>query len=143
GASLKVDPTIAWESSEESLKVEATLSLPNFAATTGRRLLLPVSLFQQHGAGNFSHPTRTYPIFFPYAFQEIDAVRIRVPDTFQIESVPPPVESNLGFGAYRLSVSGNAHEIVTIDRRFVLEKCFFPQDSYASIRSLFAQVRRK
>ena len=68
-----------WNASSNALVAEYHLKVPNWASTTGTRILLPAVLF---GAGErhpFEGTARTNPIYFAYPYSDVDDVTITTP----------------------------------------------------------------
>jgi hypothetical protein len=62
------------------------------ASSTGKRVLLPSDIFVFGAKPTFSHNKREQAVYFRYAYMTLDAVRIKYPAGFSIESVPATEE---------------------------------------------------
>ncbi|HLJ85978.1 MAG TPA: DUF3857 domain-containing protein, partial [Candidatus Angelobacter sp.] len=74
--------------SEGSLIVHFSAAFPALAAPAGRRLLLPASVFQSKQLEAFRSSERRYPVYFPFGYEEIDQVKIQVPQGYAAEGLP-------------------------------------------------------
>jgi hypothetical protein len=59
---------------------------------------------------------RKYPLWVPFAFEEIDTLRIGIPHGWEVQTLPMNVSSAEEFGAYRLSCSQEGGEVVVVIR---------------------------
>jgi len=141
GTSVKLDRITGWDGSDEPLKVDITVAIPEFASTTGRRLLLPATLFRAR-KDMLLHPKRVHPVYFPYPYQEVDSLQVRLPETLQIESLPPAQKGELVYANYQISVRAEEPRSLTLERRLRLDGYFFKIDQYPSIRSFYEAVRK-
>ncbi len=141
GASVKLERVDGWEDSEGPLEVKMTVNIPEFASTTGRRMLVPATPFQAHHKGTFQHQNRVYPVYLPYPYQELDSLQLRLPENTRIESLPATQKTGLDFAGYQISVNA-ATGGLTVFRRLVVEGYYFNTDRYGSIRSFYESVRR-
>ena len=101
GAIVKLKDVKGWEEADKPLTVVYTVELPAYASVAGKRLLVPSSLFQFRHKDAFNHPERKYPLYFPYAFAELDTVKFKLPDGFSAESVPQQQDATLPYASYR------------------------------------------
>src|SRR5205085_3008190 len=72
GANLKVVEVRGWDAIDDPLTVQFSIEIPGYASVAGKRLLMPAFLFQAKQKDAFKHAERKYPLYFPYAFSEID-----------------------------------------------------------------------
>lgn len=142
GASVTVDRITGWEGSQEPLSVVLTVRIPDFASVTGRRLLLPATLFRGGYRDLFSSSSRVHPIYFPYPYREQDRIQVRLPEGYRIENVPLPHQSQSVFGKYELTVRAESAGVLTLERRFVLDGYYIRRDSYAALREFYAEMRK-
>lgn len=89
----------ASRSSQSPLRIRYTVSIPNFALRSNRRLFLNPAVFQRNVAPLFGQKAaRRQDFFFPYAWSEDDQVRISLPSGWTAES--DGFEQRLGLGNY-------------------------------------------
>ena len=98
------------------------VAISNYAQRTGKRILLQPLFFRRGEAPLFTSSERQYDIVFPYARQELDQIRIRLPEGFQLDNGENP--GNLDFGPtgsyqLRLAVSKPGPELI-VERELVL-----------------------
>jgi hypothetical protein len=140
GAAVELGTVVGWESAEEPLRADFRLRIPQAAVPTGRRLLLPVSVFQMNKEYHFLHGNRVHPIYFTYPFQQVDDVTVRLPSGYQIEFLPGPQETTRSFAQYEISAERQS-AAVRLQRRMVLENYTYPATEYPAVRRFFSTVR--
>ena len=87
GAAVERVDAAGWDTAEDPLRAEATVSLPAVAGEDG---LVSLPFFVS-GAGimnPFESPTRQQQVQFPYPFQELDQVTIAVPPGGGVDRIP-------------------------------------------------------
>jgi hypothetical protein len=128
-----------WDNVEEPLRIEAKLKIEGFTALAVRRVLLPAEIFRDPQLRSFEAAHRVNAIYFHYPYQEIDDVKVHVPDSFKI-SLPSVPKIDKGAAVYELAFSsqGNATEV---KRRLVIDGIIFPKDVYPTLRAFFNAVK--
>ncbi len=140
-AQIEITSITGWEGSEEPLTVECTLNLPGFAIPTGRRLLLPLGLFQSQEQHPFRHAQRVHPIYFRYPFQDVDRVTIELPEGYRIESLPAPRDKPADLGRYRIA-GQNQPGRLQVERLLVVNGFYFDKAYYTLLRSFYDEVKK-
>jgi transglutaminase-like putative cysteine protease len=141
-AAVKLDRVSGWDGSDESLKVEVTVSIPQFASATGRRLLLPATPFKANQKDTFRHANRVHPVYMPYPYQEIDKLELRLPEGVRLASLPAPQQSGFDSAQYQTSFRVEAPDRLILERRLVVEGYFFKTEHYTSVRAFYENVRK-
>ena len=126
--------------SEDPLVLTFDLEVPSFASFAGKRLLLPSYLFQPKRKDAFNHDTRKYPLYFPYAFSELDTITLKLPAGFTVESVPPKQEATLPYARYH-STSELADGQLVTTRKLVFNGIFFDTDKFPNLKAFFTKVQ--
>lgn len=138
-AELKLGKISGLEASEGPVTVEATLEIPGFATSTGRRLLLPMALFQINNRHPFTYAQRTNPVYFQYPFEERDEVDLEIPAGTQVENLPAPRVAMAAFGNYEISRDKQANH-VRLHRHLLIGGVIFMQNYYPDLRSFYDKV---
>ena len=140
GAIVKLTDAKGWDSSEDPLEIHFSLELPGYASATGKRLIIPPYLFQAKQKDAFTHAERKYPIYFPYAFAELDSVVLKIPPGFALEGTPQPQDTSLPYARY-VNVTKFDGSQLSIQRVLLLNGIFFPTDKYAELKEFFGKVQ--
>lgn len=140
GAIVKVTKAEGWQGTNEPLDVYYSLEMPGYATVAGKRVLMPSFLFRARQNDAFTHADRKYPIYFPYAFSEVDRVTIKVPEGFTVEGMAPKQQANLAYAAYTSESKFSAGELVT-DRSLLFNGIFFEPARYSELKDFFSKVQ--
>ncbi len=136
---MKLTNTPVWDSSEQPLVAEFDLQIPNFGASTGRRVLLPAGVFETNHKNPFQHDTRVHPIYFSYPWQEVDDIQIEIPKGLEPETLPPAKKVDQSFGHYEISSAKEANEL-HIQRKFIMGTMIFQTEYYPYLRAFYNDV---
>jgi hypothetical protein len=121
-----------------SYEVKGTLG-----AATGKRLLLPVDLFEARARKRFSQDKRELPVDFQYPETVSDALRVNFPHGFEVEATPTGDKYMLEKRAlYQLSVE-SAPTNFTTRRSFVMGDFLFKPEEYGTLRTFYSQLETK
>jgi hypothetical protein len=121
------------------LHLEFEVTIPSVTSSVGSRTLLPMLVFQAGSRNPFEFTKRLRPVYFRYPFQEIDGVRITLPDGTKVESLPKGAVLQQAFGFYdtKWQNGGNA---ITVLRRRAIGGFVFPHTDYPALRDFYSQV---
>ncbi len=137
---VKLENITGLTGTDPALKVEYSMEIPGYAMATGRRLLMPTSVFHVSRQHPFTHAQRKYPIYFGYPSQDVDDITIELPAGYQVESLPQgrKIGSNvMHYEVGRDSLGTKLH----VRRNLSLDAFYFPADYYPSLRRFYDEVR--
>ena len=125
----------------EEFAATVHVRMPGHAAEAGTRLLLEPAAWWAKRAPEFAESQRTWPVAFPFAWTDIDSLRVRLPEGWSVESLPAPGPVRAaGVAVYRLSFAaaedGRALDCV---RSFEMGQggtLYFPVESYTDLQKL-------
>lgn len=135
----KINYSQGWQETGGAVLADLEIEVPSYAARAGGRLLLPSSLFPTKQKGVFHHAERKYPVYFPYAFSELDVTVIKKPAGYSVETVPEAIEVKPKFGMYRNSTKVSEDQIVNTRGLFVSQFIFEPAQ-YSELKEFFGKV---
>jgi hypothetical protein len=140
GADFQLTGVTGWEGSARPLHVEGTLHMPGFALAAGRRLLLPVGIFEAGQPGLLQHAKRVNAVYFNYPWQDADDITIQLPTGYRVETLPAPKEMPGSGASYELTSKqeGSALHIV---RHETIEGIYFPVEQYSILRGFFSAMK--
>lgn len=139
GSVVELKEAKPWESSEEPLEAHFTVTVPSYASVAGKRLLAPSYLFRTSQKEAFAQQERKYPVYFNYAFAEIDNVKLKIPSGFKIENAPQQQDASLPYARYQNLVKVDGEQIST-RRALLLGMNFFPMEKYQELKDFFSKV---
>ena len=142
GVELKVKSVDKLEDYEQPLvaKIEVKGTL---GSSTGKRVLLPGDIFEANSQPSFPHEKREIPVYFEYPHMTQDAVRIRFPKTFSVESLPAgdntTFEKSIG---YILSTESTPDSF-TVRRNYILGEIVYQPAQYPAFRTFYSKMETK
>ncbi len=136
---VKLKTAQGWETSDDPLVASFTVETAAYASITGKRLLMPSYLFRAKRKDAFNRADRQYPIYFPYAFSELDVVQIRFPAGFSMENAPEQKDVRLPYARYEDIIQFTGGQLLT-KRALLLNGILFPVTKYAELRDFFSKV---
>lgn len=139
-AVVKLLDAQGWEGSEEPLSAHFSIEIPGYASAAGKRLLVPTYLFRVKHKDAFAHAERKYPVYFPYAFAEMDAINIALPPGQTLESPPQNQNAGLPYAAYKYTANLQGNRLMT-QRLLELNGIYFPPANYTEVKVFFGKVQ--
>jgi transglutaminase-like putative cysteine protease len=123
------------------------LKVPGYAQRTGSRLFIQPAVFQKGIPPVFAAAERRFPIFFEYAWKEVDRVRIELPAGYRLESPDAPAPVALPpAGGYTMTLTTTPDgSVVEMTRKFFFgggQRLQFPVDVYVSLKQFFDGVAK-
>ena len=140
GAIIKMTKAEGWETSDGPLIATFSVDMPGYASAAGKRFLVPAYLFQARQMDAFKHVDRKYPVYFPYAFGEVDRVNIKLPAGYTLENTPQPQTARLGYAGYQNVAQFDGKQLVT-QRILQVNGIFFKLDQYPEVKTFFGKVQ--
>lgn len=118
---------------------DISIVAPGYAQITGKRLFIQPNILNKWSTRLAVDTARLYPIELPEERTERDSVAIELPEGYQIESVPKPIDLKTPYGQYTIhaSLQGN---ILIYTRTLVLNKGKFPSTEYNSLMMFYEQI---
>ena len=140
GATIKMTKAEGWETSDGPLTATFSVDMPGYASAAGKRFLLPAYLFQARQMDAFKHTDRKYPVYFPYAFGEVDRVTIKLPNGFTLENSPQSQAARLVYAGYQTLARLDGQQLVT-QRTLQVNGIFFKLELYPEVKDFFGKVQ--
>lgn len=139
-ATVKLASSEQWEGNDEPLVAVFEVEVPQYASTAGKRVLIPSYLFQTKQINSFKESQRKFPVYFPYAFAEMDQLSIAIPTGYKVENLPPQQDAGLPYAKYQLHSEMKDSHLVT-QRNLLFNGIFFPLERYPELKGFFGKVR--
>ena len=139
GSSVKLAKVTALKGVDEPLVAEFDVEFPTIGARTGRRLLVPISVFHAAEKNPFVSEERKLPICYRYQSASSDSVTFHLPENYAVEAVPKGW--NLHFGAVNFESEYKQREgIVELTRNMSVNATMVEREHYASLRDFYTKV---
>ena len=129
-----------WDDTEPHLATEFKISSP-LAVGAGKRMLVPVHVFQVNDKPVFSASNRVNPIYFWYLTRQVDEVHIALPASLQVESLPANDEVKLGYAVYSTVQKQESPTGIMARRDLVMGGMAFPTTQYKELKDFYDKVK--
>jgi uncharacterized protein DUF3857/transglutaminase superfamily protein len=140
GAVIKMTKSEGWETSDGPLTATFSVDMPGYASVAGKRFLVQTYLFQAKQMDAFKHGDRKYPVYFPYAFGEVDRVNIKLPEGYTLENTPQAQTVRIGYAGYQNLAQFDGKQLIT-QRTLQVNGIFFKLDLYPEVKDFFGKVQ--
>jgi hypothetical protein len=131
------------------LRITFHLNAPGFAQLTGKRTLFQPNVFRRAQGTPFTESERRFMVAFPYAWKEVDRIRIDLPEGYDLESPDNPGSLRFGqLGSYNLDMvmtKGAVRSLSTI-REFTFGadgNLYVDPGGYPTVKQIFDEVRAR
>jgi hypothetical protein len=142
GMEVKVGGIENLEDYEQPLIVSYDVS-GLIASSTGKRLLVPGDIFEANSRPVFVHEKREVAIAFDYPHGVLDAVRINLPPSLGVESIPVSEQQQFQkFAIYALKTESTPSSI-TVRREFDLGTILYTLQEYPDLRAFYTKLETK
>ena len=132
------------------LIITCKITASGYASRTGKRLIMPVSLFENGAKPKFRDTARRHDIYLEYPWAEQDEIVFTVPEGFELDNANAPQSFPLpsGYGKYETKLLFNAGERKLIYRRAfsfgkTTELLWFPKSAYDVLKTIFNDVHKQ
>jgi hypothetical protein len=141
-ANSKVELTavIGWENENDPLTALFNVEVPEFASAAGKRLMVPTALFQPKQKRVLKNAARKFPVYYHYAFTEIDHVNLKLPEGYTLETLAAPQTAATKFAKYTTDAQATS-PYINLHRSLMLNGVFFQPDRYEELRDFFSKVQ--
>jgi hypothetical protein len=137
---VELTNTPDWDSSEAPFITEYQVSIPEWATVTGQRALLATGVFAGRGRHMFEHATRIHPVYFSFPFDFADDVRIELPATWKVASLPKAYDADIDVLSYRSSANYRDGSL-ELKRELVSHVLLVEAKYYDPLRDFFQSMR--
>jgi hypothetical protein len=140
GAAVSCDSPQGLDDLNGPISATFTIEIPGFAASTGKRLLFPSSIFQVNNRQYFNSPERKEPVYFRYPYRTSDVVDVSLPPAMRVESLPQnqPVKTDFAFYQAVRNVKENT---LSFRREFAIAGFIFAKSYYPALRTFYQGVK--
>ena len=142
GMEVRVTKVENLSDQAQPLKVTYEVS-GGIGSPTGKRLLVPASLFEVNEKPTFTAQKRDMPVDMHYASYVQDAVRLKLPPSLVIESAPTDGKEQLTNTASYTSSAIKAPDSITLRRNLILGRTIYGPDEYTDLRTFYGKMQAR
>ena len=116
-----------------------TLTSPTFTTRSGRRIFIPVNIFNQIKSIPSRVDNRRSPVYREFAFLDTDSIIFHLPSGFKPETIPHGKSLTTAFGEYcsTLNVMGDQ---ILYTRRIKMNRGQWPKEQYAALVDFYTSI---
>jgi len=140
GSTFEITKIENWDNVDVPLHVEGTVKVPGLASTAGRRMLVPVTIFQSTQAKAFQPERRTNNIHFPFPYQETDDVKFKAPAGYKMAMLPPAIPPTPAVITFEIAATQQG-DTVEVKRHLDEQGIAFEVKYYPALRAFFNVVK--
>jgi Domain of Unknown Function with PDB structure (DUF3857)/Transglutaminase-like superfamily len=130
-----------WDKGDQPLEVVSTIETTGLLQSAGRRVLLPVDIYTSGRPQIFEHENRKQSVYFAYPYEETDEIRMRLPLTWKIESLPKPQTVDPGGKIHYELAATQDGGYMNIKRTISVGGIIYPVNQYSALRHFFGTVK--
>ncbi len=124
------------------LAIEFSGTVTNFAPASARRLFLNPNILNRASRGSVPEAEeRKFPVYYRYAYMDVDSVEIELPFGFSIESAPPPQDIEAPFGRYQTEYTLEGSRL-RYRRTLRIDRKLIPPGQYEAYRDFLRQASK-
>jgi Domain of Unknown Function with PDB structure (DUF3857) len=139
-AEVELTNTPDWSNPETPLVAEFDVKIADWASNAGKRMVIPAGVFTAIEKHVFEHTNRVHPIYVEYPYEKDDDVTIKLPEGWQVDSVPAPQVIDGHVVSYGLKVEKDGTSL-HLTRKLVWNFLLLDPKYYPSLRNFFQSVR--
>jgi hypothetical protein len=127
------------------VRIAGHFTKPSAAIRLGDRMVLRLDFLRPMVAGLAEMPRgsdRKYPLWVPFAFEEIDTVRISLPTGWDVAELPMDVASPAEYGSFSLSCARYGGDVVVVIRN-KLEAGEYQGDGFDDFVDFWTRARER
>lgn len=115
---------------EPQLDIFYTIESGQYGNKTGKRLFIPANIFHKDFYSPNGQGERTQVIQINYGYLDIDSISIRLPEEYEIESLPKTADLESKFGKFHSSITLGEGRNVFIVHRLQVYQGNYPKEEY-------------
>jgi hypothetical protein len=101
---------------------------------------MPSNIFDYNHSAMFAHTDRVHPVYFEFPTRQIDDVKISLPDTLQVESLPASESAKLDYALYKADRKQDKNVIIST-RDLALASFAISLSDYKSLKGFYDKVK--
>jgi transglutaminase-like putative cysteine protease len=122
----------------EKLVLKAT----NYASKSGNRILFAPNILNKNEYVPKRYRNRMFPFEITRGFLDEDDFKIKIPEEYEVESLPDDKNIETEFGRYQISIEKTDDNYLNYKRSLLIKKGIYPKEQYGSYRSFRKDVAR-
>jgi len=127
------------EAHDKTLVLRYSFAASNYAKRAGNLMMVRPRVLGNKSSDVMEGEERAHPAEFDSASLETDTFEITLPPGYQLDELPPPVDVDYGFAAYRskFEVQGN---VLRYHREYTVKEVKVPTARLADLKKFYRQI---
>ncbi|HXG64190.1 MAG TPA: DUF3857 and transglutaminase domain-containing protein [Blastocatellia bacterium] len=118
-----------------------SFTAPQFAARTEKRLLLRPALLIHRDESLLAAPRRANSVYFNYPWSEDERFTIEIPEGYDVEQLPEPVDIDIGAARYQAAFTRQERRVI-YERKLTVNAIIFTVAQYPTIKEFFDRAHQ-
>ncbi|TKG93464.1 DUF3857 domain-containing protein [Puteibacter caeruleilacunae] len=121
------------------------INMSDVAVSSGDRIYIKTTLFDQKEKNPFKLKERKYPVDFGYTFKENQVYLINIPEGYEVEELPQAINMKIpqNGGAFTLIIRDAGNNMLQIQNRISINKPIFTAEEYEILKEFYNQIIQK
>ena len=124
---------------DETLVLHYGFTANNYAKRAGNLMMVRPRVLGQKSSDVMEGKERKYPVEFDALSLETDMFEITLPPGYKLDELPPPVEVDYGFAAYRSKVELDG-SVLRYQREYQVKEVKVPTERLADLKKFYRQI---
>ncbi len=139
GSEVTLTNTPAWDDGEAPLVAQFTIKAP-VAVTAGKKWLFAPHVFQSNDKPMFSAAQRMNAIYLYYPWREIDDIKITLPSSFEVDSLPAKRSIETDYAIYHADDKQDKNVVIS-SRDLAVGSIAFAAKEYSDVKGFYDKVK--
>ena len=134
----------SYEDSKDKLKINSSIEIRNKVTEIDERLIIEAYLEREDYKSPFVSEERKFSLFFESIHDETYIIKIQIPEGYEVESLPEPLNITTPDNVMRYNYSSKVvGDNITVIIKEVNEQRVIPAAYYPSIKNLYELIEEK
>lgn len=130
----------AWlDSLRVPLEISINWSASSYAQIVGDNIYINPTFFLGIESNPFKNETRSFPIDFSYPYSQVEDTRLRIPEGFEVDQVPPAVYREIPGAKFSKGFTSEGN-LIRCHRQLTISQLVFPVSQYQKLRNFFQEI---
>jgi hypothetical protein len=140
--SLKINKYFFYglDKREDQISAEINMLLSRYASVSGGRIFFKTNLMERRYKVPKDVEKRLSPVRFSNPYWDVDSIYYTIPDGYEIEALPKPINLSTSFGEFSSKTELGASNKILFVRSLEIKDYSIPASDYKAYREFFAEV---
>jgi uncharacterized protein DUF3857/transglutaminase superfamily protein len=136
-----VSEIVVDDAADSEFSLSVAFDADHYGQTMRDRLLifLPAVVSRRDDTA-FCDAERRHPVVLS-GHKYTETATFQLPESFEVDESPEPVELSTGFGRYKAAIKIDGHKLI-FERQLDLDSALIPPSEYGELRNFFAEIQR-